>query len=323
MKSSRILIDTNVLLNGMFVPFSYSRAVLNHVKSGRLIGYISENTIGEAYKRLYEVNRKICIDMLPQFEKLIKHFSPFILPRVSCEKVNSYKHIKGLQDKALAALAINAGLSICTNDVNDFRKSKQYGINVVTPYEVCSDGSLNLDDIFNGNLATQSEGTYYLEATSRWRDICDFSIKENYFGLFDTPGIGGFYVSSSNYSLEFKIDNGPSASVSIKNIPYGELTIKVVVTYKNTDGVLVYFGYRGPKAETKIPWVPLPLSSNPSTNIMKGRLGDFPASIYIKLLSGFHKKVTEKEANNLMGGKIPSYPWERIPLEEAILKNFS
>lgn len=315
---ARIILDTNVLLNGLFVPYSYSRKVLEYINSGKIIAYISENTLAEAQKKLREIEKEIGIDLSGQFMLFIKNFSYFILPRITRNEAKKYKFIKGIEDKSLTALAVKTGLEICTNDVNDFRNSNRYGVVVKTPKDMCSDGTAKLEDIFTGNLASPFEGTYYLAASSYWLDLCGKSSNRKLYGIYDTPGIGGLYLDSASTSFKFIIDNGPSVSLKIKGISTGETSTKIVVTYKCTEGVQIYHGYRGGRAIQKVTWTPEKPPLNVSTKYCQGRLGNFDAPMHIALFSSFHKIVTEKEANNLMGNKIPSYPWERIGLVEAL-----
>ena len=110
----KVLLDTNVLINGIFVPQSRSRAVLQRIRARILEGSVCENSIAEARKVIRRAYFNTGINLLEPFERTIKILNLVFLPRVTLNKAFTTTEIKGAEDKALVAIAKDLKLHRCT-----------------------------------------------------------------------------------------------------------------------------------------------------------------------------------------------------------------
>lgn len=313
----RLIIDANVLLSGVFVPGSFSGSLLEDIRSGKIMGYLTENTIDEAKNVIARVRKKVGVDLMPAFDSYI-HFSPFImLPRVRRFEAVIYEKIKGAEDQALLAASIKTGFDICTNDIGDFRYASEYGVKIHKPIDVSGAGGDALKCIFPANLAMPSQGSYYLEAEADWRVLIDNDTEERLYPIIDTEGIGGLYFTSKG-KLRFTVDNGPTVDLQLGPIPEKKTPMKICVTYQHDKGVALYNEYRGKRARLTETWMPSP-SPHKGTTLYGGRIGKMPIVANLGLCASYPQMLNEKTVNNIMSGKTPPYPLDRLGLEDAII----
>lgn len=319
----RVIFDANVILNGIFNPRSRSRVAISLVQSGKIVGYISENTYQEARSVVDRARAKTGVDLMPAFERSLQLIKLNFLPRISKHEAQLYTSIKGSEDKALVAIAVKTGLVICTNDLKDFAKAHKYNVTVTTPDRVADDGIIDLDKIVLGSLASPFEGTFYIETSPNWVGIdIDKKISKRFY-FFDAEPIGGVFYENSTRTIEFEGDSGQKVILNVGVVNKEELPIKLAFSYHCQKGATLYFGYRGKKAEMIDSWQPFPITGNEKTYIGSDRNGTNQINGLIMFFSSLPVCLSETGCNNVLSGKTTINPWERLSLEDTIRLMFS
>lgn len=315
----KILLDTNVLLNSVVLPFSYSYKVIKSILDGYAVGYISENSILEAHKRIEEAYQATGINIKDDFDVILQGYNLNVLTSPSKEESKHYDRVRGQEDKALAALANKNDLIICTNDVDDFRDSEKYSLTINTPKDLAfPTGKVTSDFIFGGCFATRFTGAIYIHISSIWSTIRNSDNHQDLHCIIDYQGIAGLYFSIHKKSIVFIIERGPTLSVPLPKNLINDNELKIVASYDCTEGAALFIGYAGNKSKIKTIWKPKKLSLGAGITFANGKYGDclYPMSLHFS--SSFFKSLTEKGANNILGGKKPALACERFSLEEAI-----
>lgn len=315
---NRVLLDTNILLNGIFVPQSYSRRVIVDLINRKYDGYISEDVLKEADSRLTSVYDETGIDLHSTFNTFISESSLTILPHENAECGRTYGRIKGKGDRLIAASAHRNDLLICTSDVNDFRNAHEYGIEISTPYELSFTGDMSSSDLFPGFLATSREGSIYYHVEAYWHGLCRMSQYDRMYCISDIPNIGGLYLSTKSGDLVYISESGCKVSVSMKEIPKDNEDVQIVVSYSCESGISIYLGYRGKQKSESCNWSHSHYLSATKILIGRGKYGEFGAAMGVRTIAGFPTKLSEKGANNLMGEKLPPHPWDRLDIADVV-----
>lgn len=313
-----ILFDANTLINGIFLPHSQSRKVLDKHWSGSLKGFVCSDTLDEAQGALERAYRNTGIDLSDAFKRSIVRFSLNMLPSVPQEERFLYSHVNGSGDRALVATAKRHRLTICTNDIKDFRHAGEYGVSVVTPDRLSDEGGPSLARIVLGNLASEKEGTIYMVTEPNWVCINIDRVLDKRFYFFDTEGIGGLWFDNARRSLIYEGDMGQRVKLNTGTIELDSLPLQVAVTYHYSKGVWLYFGYRGRKINSEIKWVPMPLHPATRTYIGSDRLGNNQINGLICQFTSLPTFLSETGTNNLMKGHTTAHPWERLSVEDII-----
>lgn len=184
---TRLILDANVLLTGIFVPQSKSREVILAVLRRQVVAYVIDNTIEESAGAIARAAHKTGIDLLQSFHDAIKQIGVIALPRISRDEGRAYSAIKGTDDKAIAAAAARISAVICTNDMADFKHGHRYGLRVTTPQQLAADGSIGLHTLAPGLLITPSQGTICAEVTRlNWAGVNFADTATDKFYVFDS-----------------------------------------------------------------------------------------------------------------------------------------
>lgn len=318
----KLLLDTNVLLNGIFNPLSYSLKLLNLCDSHTVECFVLEHNLAEAHDILTRVQQNTGVDLHGSFNAAIKRLPLSVVEPVKDEELQRFVVVGGRKDAPLAAVAVRERIAVCTNDP-DFSsgKAKGLGIDVRDPVDavLAARGyEMDMDIIFPGFLMTPDEGAFYVDALAGWGDFKKETNTTGLWCIFDAEGIGGLYLDLNRGGLAYFVDTGPEGYISLKGFPYGEQRLRVVVSYDSSVGLGIYMGQGKQPFKQASSWTPTS-SSNPSkVTFWRGRKGDFGAPTKTRLMAGFAKKVTESGANKLLSGSNPIIPSERLELENLV-----
>ena len=224
----RLLVDANVLLNGVFSPLSTSRQLLEEARINGTTIYTHSATFGEAYnvikrqgvrwRNIYEI-----------FESNTKYYNVVIISSPTRSREENNRMAKGLGDAILADAAIKQDLPICTLDINDFKKTIAHGVKVGEPLEyipyICS----NALQILYGSFGSD-EGTLF------------YTISLNYspqraghesIRLLNFGNDRGIYFNCIECSFQFMIPNSDVfASIKIPSADIEKEKIKLGYTFK-------------------------------------------------------------------------------------------
>jgi predicted nucleic acid-binding protein len=318
--NQQFILDANVLIDGIFNPFSYSFKVINHIKERDIGGYILDQTIDEVHKIILEARDKTGINLTEDFGRALDNIPLTKTPPVTADEISKYVHLGGEGDGAVAAAAERDNLVVCTHD-DDFYKGNTVGIEIMDPLlTVLAARNYEMGLYVNlpGFLCTPQEGSIYIEAITGWGDFARSTQLTGVWDVLDAPGIGVVYLDLNKGDLTFSIDDGPTASVTLKDIPPGEQLLKIVVSYNADVGVAIYRGHGKPRAKHLCKWTTP--NNNPigPVTYFHGRNGAFGASKSIRTIAGFHKYIPEKGANNMLKGTQPLIPSERFALVDLI-----
>lgn len=313
-----VLFDANTLINGIFLPHSQSRKVLDKLWSGSLRGFVCRDTLDEARGAFERAYRNTGVDLSGAFESTLVRFSLSTLPGVPQGERSLYRRVKGSGDRALVAIAKRHRLMICTNDIKDFRHASEYGVSVVTPDRLADEGGPSLERIVLGNLASEKEGTIYMVTEPNWVGMNIDKVFDKRFYFFDTEGIGGLWFDNARRSLIYEGDLGQRVELNTGTIGLKSLPLQVAVTYHCNKGVWLYFGYRERKINSEVKWVPLPLHPADRTYVGSDRLGNNQINGLIYQFTSLPTFLSETGTNNLMKGNTTAHPWERLSVEDII-----
>ncbi len=316
----QFVLDANVLIDGVFNPFSYSSRVLEHVIKHDIVGCVLDQTIEEARDVIQAAGSRTGVFLIDHFDRVLNDLPLRELRPITKKEISRFIHIGGENDGAIAAVAVRDGIVVCTQD-DDFYKAKQVGTSVMNPVEtVLAANNYEMGMYVNlpGFICTPREGAIYIEAETGWGDFANFVNRTGLWDVFDAPELGVLYLDIESGDLTFSIDGGPTASVSLKDIPAGEQLLKIVVSYNVDTGISIYRGHGKPREILSCQWTPANCRLTEKVTVFSGRHGGFGAPARIKLMAGFAKSVSEKAANKMLSGKQPLIPQERFTLDEII-----
>ncbi|MBI2174241.1 MAG: hypothetical protein HYU33_03500 [Candidatus Omnitrophica bacterium] len=314
----RILLDANVLLTGLFVPQSKSRQILRAIQRRELPGYVIQNSIDEAETAISRAARGTGVNLLRAFREAMQISRLVVLPRVSRDESRAFAAINGTADKALAAAATKISAEICTNDLADFKNCDRYGFKTRTPQQLTDDGTVGLDSVVPGILATPYQGTFYVELTQlNWANVRFPTVATETLYLFDAERIGACYFEAKSHSFVVRLDDGPSLSVSHGVVRADSLPLKVVVTYDCMSEASIYIGTTE-KESTALSWHPSGIAVDAKTWIACDRRGGNQVSGCVRLIYGVPYLVSERAARNMIAGVTVNDPWERLSVEDMI-----
>lgn len=309
----RILLDTNVLLTGMFAPSADSNELLRDICDGRYTAYVLENSITEAEGAIRRAKESMGIDLQRAFDGGLRQLNIPILPRVTRSEWKGYNRIKGKGDKAIAAAAAKIDVEICTNDLDDFKKASDYGLSTTTPSELVSDGSIGLHTLMPGMLASPSIGSIYCELPEmNWRGVSFKEADKSRFYVFDSEGFGALYFLPSETSLIFELDGGLSTSAKYRS---SLEDLSFVAAYDADEGISLYI--QNEKFVEEKQWVPCAKAIR-GFSVGNDRNGANQLNGGISRMFGLPIMVNEKEAINILERKTVHDPKERLSLEHMI-----
>ena len=318
----KFILDTNILLNGVFNPLSLSTKVICLIVNCDIEGYVLDRTLSEAKNILNRVEKNTGISLHKQFQAVLASIPPITVDPVSESDISRYRVIGGVEDAAIAAAAMRDGLTVCTHD-DDFYHAKEMGVSVHDPSEtlLAARGySLSLDQVFPAFLVTPYEGAFYIEASTCWGDLTRSARLTGLWPILDAEGIGRILLDLDQNAILLILDCGVHHSVELPDYPPGDHVLKLVVSYDSNSGIGLYMGHRMPRAKIAAGWNTEHTSTTTGRiTFFQGRNGSFGAPVKIKRIAGFAKSLTESAANKLLSGKQPIIPQERLPLEEVVL----
>jgi len=321
----RLILDTNVLLNGVFDPLSFSGQVLAYIAKGDLEGNVLEIILSEARKIISRAELNTGLSLQATFAHVMRSLQLNIVTPVSFSEIEKFRKIGGVEeDAAVAAAAERDGLIVCTND-DDFYVAKEMGVSVVDPAEAVHVGEgyeMNTDIFFPAFLNTASEGALYVEVKTCWGDLIDGKIKDKWT-ILDAVGIGEVSLDLDSESIAYRVDNEPELHVQLNNLPSGDFILKFIVSYSAEQGIGIYMGPGNPSKKIIASWNPENTTFPTKVTFFHGRRKPFGAPVKINKIAGFSRYLSEKGANRLLSGKQPILPQERRPLEEIIQVYYS
>ena len=315
---NRLLLDANVLLTGFFVPQSKSREVILKILRGQLVACVIENTIEECEGAIARAARHTGIDLLQSFRDTLRQIGVLTLPRISRDEGRTYSSIKGTGDKAVAAAAAKFSATICTNDLADFKHGHRYGLQITTPQQLTSDGSIGLHTLVPGLVVTPSQGTICAEVTQiNWAGLNFADSATDRFYVFDAESIGSCYFDVKSGSFVACMDFGPSICVPQGVVAERALPLHIIVSYDCASEATIYVGPTA-RVSSAGAWVSPSLISAPRTWIGCDRYGANQLNGCLRILYGVPYMVSERAARNMMTGVTVTNPWERLALEDII-----
>lgn len=92
----KVIVDTNVLLTGFFVQGSYSSYLIESIDEGSIEGFVSENSLDEASRRLEIAYGHTGFDLRKEFHHRITNGKYNILPPVTQESTLEFKKTREL-----------------------------------------------------------------------------------------------------------------------------------------------------------------------------------------------------------------------------------
>jgi len=319
MTKNRLLLDTNILLTGFFVPQSKSFQVIQSVLRQELTGCVIENTIEEAENAISRAATQTGVNLIGSFRETLetlRRSGLIVLPRISRDEGRGFTSIKGAGDKALAAAAVKYSADICTNDIADFKKSDVYGFKVYTPEDLTRGGTIGLHTLCPGFLVTPNQGSFYIEfGALNWVNVTFSSDSHETLYLFDSEQIGACYFEAHSHSFVFQPDNGPR--LFLYHGPVRLDSIKMVVSYDCNSGATIFLG-TGTNSSQTSQWQSFPLAASARTYVGCDRHGLNQLSGCIKSIYGVPYPVNERAARNMINGVTVQNPWERLSLETMI-----
>jgi len=131
MKTTRVVIDTNILYAALFSSSGASNALITMVRDGLVIPCISVTLVME-YKDVLTRHR----NELQLTQADIKAFLGFIVNQAERLKIHYLWRpcLKDANDDMVLEVAVTAGADfIVTHNTKDFEGSERFGIRAVTP----------------------------------------------------------------------------------------------------------------------------------------------------------------------------------------------
>lgn len=312
------LLDTNVVITGILVPDSSSRALIDAHIMGDCHTYICRTTFNEAKKAFERASKGTGVDLWGAFATALKQVGIKVLPDVNEQISSRYDRIRGKADQRILAVAVKHKCSLVTNDISDFRYSEYYGVQVFTPSEFAANPDDKLSNIVLGFLATPSSGAFYVEVDALWAQSPFPSDLEKRFYIFDAEVVGGLFYDNRTRSLAFEGINNQEVRLELPPINRLERPIKVALCYDNNVGFSMYHGYRGQKSHWSGSWQSPDNILSPKIYVGCNRKIEDHLNGWLYRLASMPRCLSESAVNNLMSGMRNPEPWERLSLEEII-----
>lgn len=166
MNNNRVVLDTNVILNTIFIPESTSRIAMKYLAKKGVNFYIDTNIINEAKLVFQKRTSENSIRFDGELDQFIRYFGVNEINR----RIMSIK-----KDKHILTLAEEIDAEIITNDQELAYTCLKDGIDVSTPYMVILKSISNNEGLFNpgveifksGGLNTKEGSIYICIDTSR------------------------------------------------------------------------------------------------------------------------------------------------------------
>lgn len=318
----KLFLDTNVLLNGIFNPLSFSSKLLLLSSKPTVECYVLEHNLAEAHHILTRVQQNTGVDLHDSFNAAMKRLPLSMVDPATNEELQPFLGLGGRKDAPLAAVAVREKMAVCTNDP-DFSSgnAKALGIDVKDPVDavLAARGyEMDMDIIFPGFLMTPDEGAFYVDAIAGWGDFIKEKDTTGLWCIFDAVGIGGLYLDLNRGGLAYFADTGPDGFISLKGFPYGEQRLRAVVSYDSSADLGIYMGHGKQHFKQASSWTPSSSLTPSKITFWRGRMGNFGAATKTRLMAGFAKKVTESGANKLLNGGNPIVPPERLEMENIV-----
>jgi len=314
----RYLLDTNVLLNGLFNPLAHSRKVLEKVHDGALQACISRYIELEARERIERLRSSTTQDLSPILDGFL---GLGVLPVVDDVGNLDDPRLKIInrKDRAVVATALCAGYAICTNDIEDYRKVADLGLKVITSFDLGRDGAIGLHTVFRFFPLNSSHGAVYIKFHPQWTGVRFSADTNERFCIFDQVGLGNLSYIASKSSFVFEGEGVPSVSLEVKEIP---AVTSLVFSYSDTEGVSIYFGLNGLSESAKGTW--------DGTKARMGRLfpthdrhGNNQLFGCIPVMTSFPSNLTAKAARKLLKEVVVPDAEERFSLEDVVSRFYT
>lgn len=313
-----IMMDTNSVITGILVPWSRSRLIIDRHVTNELRIHVSEDALEEAqgaFERAFETTK---VDLWQVFLRAIDHVRLVNLPGVPDAEADLYPVIRGDGDRHILAAAKRHALTIITNDIQDFKRAGEYGVDVLTPMTFTQGWVGDLQNIVTGFLATPESGTFYAVFDAMWAKTQFDPKLDKRFYIFDTELAGSLFYENLSRSIVFEGEYGQRAEVSLPPLGDLERPIHVVVSYDRESGVDLYHGCQGRKSTWEGTWTVDPSKKRFEISVGSNRQVNDHLNGWLLRLASMPQALTHRAANNLMCGNTTSVPWERLSLEKII-----
>lgn len=314
-----VLIDTNVLLNGVCNPFTSSRRILANSLHTKGAFLISETSLREADDRLRRCFWYTLLDLRPVLQRFLRKQSLTVVADVDPRDVAEVGPIRGA-DQVIAATAVRNRASLCTTNVRDFRKPG-VSLQIVTPSELLPRlGSPQLDDLLFLAFLTPSGGTVFAEFTPNWVNAAFPADSGARFFIFDLPGFGSLFFEASSASIKFTSEakRGADLSLRLGVVPPQKTPLRVALAYKlNSHIVLSEFQYdRHGRVEG--PWDSTPVWER--WWIGCSRTGGDQLNGALRWLVTFPRPLTQRATRRLARGLVDTNHQEHIRIEMVAIQ---
>lgn len=121
----KIVLDTNVLINGIKDDYSYEKQIIDAVRTGEIEAYANHQTVQE--------NKLIMRRLIdnPEYEKEINDLLSQINPVVNRHQINI---VRDPEDNKILESAVEAGAEYLVTSDNDLLSLEKYeGVQIVNP----------------------------------------------------------------------------------------------------------------------------------------------------------------------------------------------
>ncbi len=310
------LIDTNVLLNGLFNPYSPSRKVLVGIEEHRIDACVSAYIVDEARTVIQRVQAKTGVMLGPTLVAFLASRAIRII--IDSGDISDPRlQIINAKDRPVLATAIHDNLTVCTNDTEDYGKARALGLTVVSPAELSHGGVIGLHTVFRLSLMNPRRGAVYIKFYPRWAGVAFSRNATERFSIFDQVGLGCLYYRASTSSFQFDGDDIPSVSLKVGVVSAPE--VRLVFSYDETEGVQLVYGWDGIVAKTRGNWRGERMQFG-QLSLGNDRHGLNQISGAIPIMATFSTALSVKGARRVIHELTVPDAEERLSLEDLALQ---
>jgi hypothetical protein len=314
-----ILIDTNVLLNGVCNPFTSSRRILANslITPGAFL--ISETSLREAEDRLRRCRWLTLLDLRPALNRFLAKQSLTVVADVDPRTVPEVAPIRGA-DQVIAATAVGSAASLCTNNVSDFRKPG-VSLRIYTPSELLPHlAPPQIHDLFFLAFLTPGAGTVFAEFSPNWVNAAFPADSVERFFVFDLPGFGSLFFEASSASMQFTSEGkrGAILSLPLGVVPAQKTPLRVALTYEADSYITLSEFQYDRHARVDGPWDATPVWERWWVGC--SRAGTDQLSGALRWLVTFPRPLTLRATRRLARGLVDTNHQEHIGIEAVAIQ---
>lgn len=136
----KLFLDSGVVLEGLYSPWSVSRAILIHARRGAFTILLAEYVRGEVEENLLDLlatNPGLANDTIDAYDTLLQLLKPKSVPLPTPEEINQYRHlIRHQADVPVLVSALKASPDwLLTTNTRHFTSqvAARTGLKIATP----------------------------------------------------------------------------------------------------------------------------------------------------------------------------------------------